>query len=320
MKMVLGIDIAKRKFDVALLNEGKYKTKVLENTPAGFRQLIQWLDKQGVKDVHACLEATGAYGTELATFLHDCGLTVSVVNPAQIKGFAQSELSRTKTDKADARLIARFCQANQPAPWQPLPLAVRQLRALARRLDALSEMQRMETNRLESADSMIVPSIQEINAQLEQQIQAIRQALRNHIEQHPELRDKRILLESIPGIGEVTITQILGFLTPSEFTGAKQVAAFLGLNPRQHQSGSSVRGKARLSKTGDSRLRVAFYMPAIVAMRYNPIIKAFSQRLLAAGKPKMLVVGAAMRKLAHIVYGVLKSGQPFNAKLALATQ
>lgn len=319
MLMQLGIDIAKRKFDVALLNEGKYRTRVFDNTPTGFEQLRAWLVKQEALNVHACMEATGDYGTELAIFLHDHAITVSMVNPAQIKGFAQSELTRTKTDKADAKLIARFCHSHQPPGWQPPPPSVRQLQALARRLDALNEMRHMEDNRLETAHPLVAPSIQEMKVQLEQQIKTIRKAIKQHIDDHPDLKGKRDLLDSIPGIGETTITQILTFLASASFTHAKQVAAFLGLNPQQHDSGSSVRKKARLSKTGDSRLRVAFYLPAVVAMRFNPIIKAFSQRLLAAGKPKMLVVGAAMRKLAHIVYGVLKSGRPFDPALALAT-
>lgn len=317
MTAQLGVDLAKRKFDAALLNDGKIRNKVFENTPSGFQQLVEWLARQGATDVHVCMEATGDYGEALATFLHDAGYTVSMVNPAQIKGFAQSKLLRTKTDKANARLIAQFCQANTPPAWQPAPPEVRELQALARRLDALNEMQRMELNRLETAHSTIVPSLQAVLTQLEEQIKLIRRAIRDHIDQHPDLRGKRELLDSIPGIGEATITQILAYLAHVRFTNAKQVAAFLGLNPRQHQSGSSVRGKARISKTGDARLRKAFYLPAVVAMRYNPVIRAFSERLLAAGKPRMLVVGAVMRKLAHMVYGVLKSGQPFNPNLAL---
>jgi transposase len=316
MQTHLGIDIAKRKFDVALLRQGKYRTHVFDNTPAGFEQLIEWLMCLDAGDTHGCMEATGGYGLELATLLHDRGITISVVNPAQIKGFALSELSRIKTDKADAKLIARFCQSHNPPSWQPPPPSIRQLQVLARRLDALIEMRRMETNRLETAHSLIVPSIQEMITQLDRQIALMRQAIREHIDSDPDLRCKRDLLESIPGIGETTVTQILTFLVGAQFTRAKQVAAFLGLNPQQHDSGSSIRHKARMSKTGDSRLRVAFYMPAIVAMRYNPVIKAFSERLQAAGKPKMLVVGASMRKLAHIAFGVLKSGRPFDPTVA----
>lgn len=168
MQVHLGVDIARRKFDVALLNQGKYRTHAFDNTTAGFEALMKWLAwPDGSNAVHACIEATGEYGTELATFLHDRGIVVSVVNPAQIKGFAQSELSRIKTDKADAKLIARFCKANAPPPWAPPAASVRQLQVLAHRLDALTEMLRMETNRLETAHSLIVPSIREMITQLE---------------------------------------------------------------------------------------------------------------------------------------------------------
>jgi transposase len=126
-------------------------------------------------------------------------------------------------------------------------------------------------------------------------------------------------LESIPGVGEATIAQILSFMgVPKRFKNARQLAAFVGLNPKKHESGSSVRGRSRLSKTGDSALRKALYMPAISAKKYNPVIKAFCERLQKAGKPPMVIIGAAMRKLLHLIYGVLKSGKPFNANLAIA--
>jgi transposase len=118
---VLGIDIAKLKFDVALLNNNKYKSKVFKNNTKGFEELCAWLKGQDIQSLHACLEATGTYGEVLSHYLKDAGFIVSVVNPAQIKGFAQSELSRTKTDKADAKLIARYCLTMKPSVWQPLP-------------------------------------------------------------------------------------------------------------------------------------------------------------------------------------------------------
>ena len=148
---ILGIDISKLKFNVALLREGgKLKHHVFPNTQAGFLQLSTWLGKQKVERVHACLEATGTYGEALTTYLHEAGHTVSVVNPAVIKAYAQSQLSRTKTDKADATLIAQFCEERKPPQWQPLPSEMRELQALVRRLEALLEMHQMEANRLEA--------------------------------------------------------------------------------------------------------------------------------------------------------------------------
>jgi transposase len=313
---VLGIDIAKAKFDVALLIHGKFKTKVFKNTAEGFATLSTWLSQHGIDRVHACMEATGRYGEALATCLAEAGHIVSVVNPAQIKGYAQSELTRTKTDQADAKLIARFCQTLCPAPWQPAPAAIRTLQGLVRRLQALLDMRLQETNRLDVAYEPVTASINTVLVTLNQEIDAVRRSIRDHIDQHPLLRKQRELLASIPGIGEATIAQILAFIgNPANFQKAKQLAAFIGVNPRQHSSGSSIRGRTRLSKTGNPNLRKALYMPAIVAMRYNPTVRAFCQRLRQAGKPKMAIVGAAMRKLVHIIYGVLKSGTPFNPKL-----
>ena len=255
MQSTLGIDIAKNKFDVALLCDGKYRTHVFDNTPAGHSQLLAWLQKFALDGTHACLEATGDYGTAVATFLFGNNVAVSVINPAQIKGFAQSELSRTKTDKTDSKIIARFCQSHRPALWQPPPTSVRELQILVRRLDAVNEMLRMEANRLHTAHALVARCIQEHLEQLEHQAALMRELIKKHIQDHPDLREKRDLLETIPGIGDATIMQILTFLTTQTqpFRHAKQVAAFLGLNPQQHTSGSSVKRKARLSKTGEDR-------------------------------------------------------------------
>jgi len=146
----------------------------------------------------------------------------------------------------------------------------------------------------------------------------IKDYIQDHIDQHPDLSANKKLLETIPGVGNATIRQVLAFIgNVEDFQNAKQLAAFIGLNPKQRQPGSSVRGRTRLSKIGDSRLRKAFYMPAIVSKQYNPIIKDFCARLKTAGKSPMQIIGAAMRKLVHLIYGVLKSGKPFNPSLTM---
>ena len=153
----LGIDISKSKFDACLPREGgKFRHRAFPNSAAGFARLSAWLTRHGVARVHACLEATGAYGGALSTYLHEASHTVSVINPAAIKAYGESHLSRTKTDKADATLIARFCEERRPPAWQPLPAEVRELQALARRLDSLLEMRQMEANRLEVAGTQAV--------------------------------------------------------------------------------------------------------------------------------------------------------------------
>ena len=153
---VLGIDIAKQKFDVALLLDGKTKHKTCKNSTEGFETLMFWLEKQGIQKVHACLEATGNYGEDLAIYLHEAGHTVSIVNPARIKGFSQSELIRTKTDKIDAGVIARFCLAMKPEPWIPPVPEIRSLRALVRRVDSLIDMRSQEKNRISTAHESIM--------------------------------------------------------------------------------------------------------------------------------------------------------------------
>lgn len=319
MDVVLGIDIAKAKFDVTLQwPDGRRRRKSCRNTPSGFAELTQWLTRQQVRQVHAGLEATGAYGDALATFLYDAGHQVSVLNPATIHHYAQSRLARTKTDALDADLIADYVATQHPAAWAPLPPEVRELQALVRRLDVLIGMQTEERNRRQAG--ALVPavrdSIETLLASLDAQIAHVRRLLRDHIDHHPHLRDQRDLLTSIPGIGEATAAALLAELFTKSYTSARQAAAFAGLVPRVHDSGT-LRRPAHLSKTGPARLRKALYFPAIAAVRFNPLVRALSDRLRAAGKPKMLVIGAAMRKLVHLAYGVLKSGRPFQATAPL---
>jgi transposase len=310
---VLGIDIAKQKFDAALLIGGKLKHKTCKNSTDGFETLSHWLRKQGVDRLHACLEATGSYGDELALYLHNAGHTVSIVNPARIKGFAQSELLRTKNDKMDAGLIARFCLAMHPEPWEPPAPEIRALQALVRRVDALIGMRTQEMNRLGTAPVTVEPSIREHIAYLNEQIEKIKQQIAGHIDGIPELKSKKDLLYSIPGIGPATIAAILAEINIFDRCDeVRKVVAFIGLAPRETVSGTSIKGKPRLCKIGHARLRKALYMPAVVSIRYNPVITVFYRRLKNKGKNGKLIVCAIMRKLVHIIFGILKSGKPFD--------
>ncbi len=314
--IIFGVDISKATFDVALLSDNKVKNKKFSNTIKGFAELKQWLKNKGIDHAaHACMEATGGYETKLAQYLYDNNFKVSVINPARIKGFSMSKLSRVKTDKADSELIARFCQAMQPDLWQPTPKHIQELQQWVRRLDSLIANKNQENNRLDGASEVVAINISTHIEFLNKQIKEIEELISNHIKGHKDLNDKSKLLDSIPGIGEKTIGVILAFLSIEDFDSAKQVAAFVGLNPKPRQSGSSVRGVGKISKTGDADLRKAFYMPAVVSLRFNPIVKDFAERLSGAGKVKMVIVIAAMRKLLHIIYGVLKNEIPFNANI-----
>jgi transposase len=312
----LGIDISKSKFDVALLRQdGKRHHRVFLNTAAGYQQLSAWLSKQKALSIHACMEATGTYGEALAAYLHCAGHLVSVVNPAIIKAFASTEMSRTKTDKTDAGLIARYCQKHHPPAWSPPPPEISELQALARRLEALLEMLQQERNRLEAGiqPASVKEGLEQHIEYLGGQITHTQSLIRDHIDQNPTLKQQRDLLVSIPGIGDLTAAKLLSeFVDINHYSSARQAAAFAGLVPRHNQSGNSVKGKPRLCKVGTARLRKALYFPAIVATHHNPVIKAFSERLRQRGKCPMVIVGAAMRKLIHIAFGVLKSGKPFD--------
>lgn len=217
---VLGIDIAKLKFNVCLINfSSKLKHKVFPNTSAGFEQLLGWLAPQGVTKVHACLQATGTSGERRALFLSQAGHTLSMVNAAAIKACAQSRLSRTKTDGVDAALIARFTVGPPPPAWSRLAPEVRELQALVRRLESLIEMRVAEENRLAPGirvDS-VRHSVEEHLAYLTGQIKRTEQLIRGHINQHPRLKWQSQLLDSRPGIAEATPALLL-----SEITGITQ--------------------------------------------------------------------------------------------------
>lgn len=315
---IVGVDVAKAKLDVALkMPAGKWRTKVVANTPAGFEELRAWLAKQGVQHAHVCMEATGVYWEAVAHDLADHGSKVSVVNPAQIKAYGGATGVRTKTDAVDARLIAQFCEATAPAAWVATPKPVRRLRALVSRREALLDLRTQESNRLEvSSDEQVRASIERVIALLDEQIKTIEKQIRKDVDDDPTLREQRELLVSIPGIADNTAAMFLGhYGGPLRFGKTCQAVAFAGLDTRKHESGSSVHGKPRLSKIGHASIRRALYMPAVVAMTRTPWGKAFTERLLAAGKPKKLILGALMRKIVAIAYGVLKSGQPFNPAL-----
>lgn len=322
MSSIVGIDIAKHSFDIATVQaNGKHRTKAkLPNDMSGFQVLQEWLSKYSEPGAWIVMEATGTYHEVLTEHLYGLGYQVCVMNPAQIAYYARSQLQRVKTDQVDAKLIASYGERhrNELRAWQPEPIAIRRLRALMRRLQDLKEIEQMERNRLEVADASVKESIRAVLQRVEEQIAETLNAIRNHIDDDPDLRAKRDLLISIDGIGEQTAALLLAELgDPLHFESARAITAFAGLNPKLQDSGTH-KGHVRISRTGSARLRAGLYMPAITSMTYNPAINALAKRLRDRGKAGKQIVCAAMRKLLHIVYGVLKSGQPFDPQLALA--
>lgn len=311
----LGIDVAKKKLDVALMFDGRTLTSKFDNSPKGFKLLHGWLLSLRIEKVHACLESTGVYGEAVAEFLHEKGHRVSVVNPFRIKAYAGSDLQRNKTDPADARLIADFCVVKNPRDWHPMPAEVKHLQALTRRIEALDQMLIAEKNRLEAAPREVRPSVKRIIRTLETEIKNVQRLIKEHIDNHPDMKQQNDLLMTIPGIGSKTAHVLLGELEFRCFTSARAVAAQAGLTPRKDESGTTL-NRTRLSKLGNGRIRKALYFPAIVAMKHNQIIKQFASRLSQKGKTPMQVICAAMRKLLHIAFGVIKNNRPFDPNLA----
>ncbi len=315
---VLGIDVSKGKLHLALQvdEHRRAKRKVVTNNLAGYEELSEWLKHQRVERVHGCLEATNTYGNGVASYLYEQGHQVSIINPLRLSGFAQSELQRSKTDGADAALIAQFGWQKRPEAWTPMPAELQQLQALARRLEDLQTMITQERNRLDTVHDALKDDIQAHIKFLKQQVVALKKSIQEHLQQHPTLAAQVERLDSIVGIGLMSAACIRAEIGQLErFSSARELAAFSGLTPKEHQSGTSVHGKVRLSKIGNAHLRHHLYFPALVAIRRSPEIAHWRDQLLARGKTKMQVIGAIMHKLIRICFGVLKSGKDFDPKL-----
>jgi transposase len=325
MNPVLGIDVSKATLDVALrLGEKPLLTAVFDNTAAGFVRLDQWLRRHTKQKVHACLEATGRYGEALAEYLFTRQHLVSVVNPSRIHHYGRSKLRRSKTDKRDAQLIADFCATQQPPLWSPHSEHQQELQELTRQLDDLKAARQRVSNRLGSGirSKTVQRLLGEQLDLLSGQIRELEAEINRHIRQDEQSFRHFQLLISIPAIGPCTAAKFLAEVPDiRSFASADQLAAYAGLVPRHHHSGTS-QGNSTLAKTGNTFLRTAFYMPALSAERFNPIIANLTARLRAATVPKskMTIVAAVMHKLLVLAYGVLKSGRPFDPNFALTHQ
>jgi len=319
MTAIVGIDIAKDKFDVCLLNEaGKAQQATFANNKQGINQLHHWLKKQGAKQAQVCLEATGIYGDLVAETLYSRKYQVSVVNPARIKAYAESQMRRNKTDALDAALIADFCRTQQPDLWTPPPPELKELRALIRHLDDLKQEKLRASNRLDVQDSSqaVIQHLQAQISLLEEQIQHTLKLIHDHVDRYPDLKRQRDLLDSIPGIGDLTASYLIAELGDiSRFQAVGEVVAFVGLNPCLHQSGKR-KATHGISRMGRAALRAALYMPAIVAKRCNPRLAAWANQLSQRGLTGKQVIVALMRKLIHLAYAILKSGRAFDPHFA----
>jgi transposase len=317
-KTFVGIDVSKADLEAASLDgAGEVRRKNFLNTTSGHRQLVKWL--QGQPGCLVTLEATGTYHEHLTKALQDAGLHVSVANPAQVSFFMKSHQRRNKTDKADALWLAMYGRERQPAATIT---ASPVMKSLTRELQALKEDLARLRNRLEAASSGLVHP--EVLASLQRRIEALeaeQRSLEEKLESEVKLHspDELELLVSIPGIGVKTASVFIAEVGSVErFASASKLVAFAGLNPSLYESGSSVSGRTRISRLGSSYLRRLLYMPALVGVRFNPILKEHYERLVERGKAKKAALVACMAKLLRIIYGILTHRKPFNATHAVA--
>ena len=311
----VGIDLAKLTFDATLLTtSGAQHYHTFPNTPQGFTQFGTWLKRHKVSQAHLCMQAPNIYWEALAAWGHAQRYTVSVVNPARIKGHAPATMQRNKTDKLDSAVIADFCRTHKPAAWEPLSDAHRHLRALMRHRDDLLQTELQQKNRLrDTTDKVVRASLEAVLNLLASQLKESERSIETHVAAQAELAKDVALLTSVVGIGVVTAAKVLAEMPGlAHYDSAKAAAADTGVTPSHFQSGTSVRRRPRMSKVGKAELRAALYWPALTAMTRCAGLKAFAEALAARGKPKKVIIGAVMRKLMHVMYGVLKHRTPYD--------
>ncbi len=311
----VGIDVSKKTLDVTLLHEksGKRRKRVANNT-AGIQGLLNWLKKQTTGQIHICMESTSVYWEEVAEILYEAGYEVSVVNPVRIKGYAMSKLCRSKTDALDGDVIADFCEKQSPSLWEPPSDVEKKLRALVRHLEALKKSRIQQSNRLSTCkDDDVKNSLDTLLNTIDAEIKQVQKRIDDLIDQNPDLKEKKELLKSIPGFSDKTAIHILAEMYDlPAYENAKAAAADIGITTSHHESGTTVHRRPKISRMGKAALRAALYYPAITALRYNPAVQKLAKRLEARGKKKSVIRVAAMRKLMHIAYGVIKNKQPFD--------
>lgn len=314
----VGIDVGQEELVACMQGSNP---RCFKHNANGIKKMHDWSSNiAGDAELRYCLEATGVYGYSLATSLiNHFGVRVSVVNPAKIASFSKAQLRRTKTDNIDSRVILAFAESQNPPCWKPESETQRRLYHLVTQADRLRRMKRQMSNRdhgfkyVPDLPEEVRKSQRSLHRSIERQLANIDKAIEKLCAEETRLREQVDLLCSVPGVGTHSAVRILAYgkSNLSELN-RKSLIAHAGLAPSERQSGISIRGKTRIAKQGDRRLRSALYMPALVAAHHNPVLKTFYQRLLNNGKPKMLAIVAVMKKLLLMIQAILKRKTPFK--------
>jgi transposase len=317
----VGIDVGAKSLVVALERGGKIRTAEFANDPVGHRKLCRFLARKG-RTAHVCLEATGIYHLDAALALHRTpGLEVSVLNPAATRDFGRALLQRSKTDRTDAVVLLEYARRLPFEPWIPPEQPILDLQAISRRLTALTGIQTQEKNRLHAAGAraeltaVVAADIQAHLTQLQQHLERLRKEALDLIGSSPPLKRLFQRLVSVRGIATLSAIRILAELAvlPHDMS-ARQWVAHAGLDPRHVESGSSIHKPARISKKGNKHLRAALFMPALVAIRQEPHVRAFYEKTLQNGKKPIQAVVAVMRKLLHAIHGMFRTDTDFQGE------
>jgi len=309
---VAGIDISKEFFDVCRISKGVREEKIFSNDAPGINQALAWLNKED----YCVMEVTGAYYMRLATSLYQAGFKVSVVNPLIIKRFSQMRLMRTKTDKADARMIAEYGLSEPQQQWAPPPSFIRQINQLDGIAEQLQKHYTALANQLEAYTiSGIDKETKQLLVTLIKSVRRKQQEIEKRIQEvitcyHAELMQR---LCTIPGLGKKTVTMLIviteGF---KKFASYKQLSSYTGLCPRIFKSGSSIKGRGRICKMGMGRVRMLLYLCAWSAKKYNKACKDLYERLVEQGKSKRLALIAVANKLIKQAFAIAQSGLTYN--------
>jgi transposase len=309
----LGSDIARLTFAVALRFEPQRFAKAqFDNHAGGFRKLRRWLKSHGVGSVHVALESTNTYAEALAQWLYDEGHPVYLLNPERTASYARSLGQRNKTDPADAVTLATFIAHHTVTRWQPAPPEHKHLRSLTRTRHQLVAYSTQLANQLRTADAVAQPHLQAVRQKVREQLAAIGREIAAHLKAHPALGAQVRHMMTLKGTGLITAAIVLAELPPIQAdSDPRALCAWAGLTPQRWQSGKTEL-RTRLSRKGNAYLRDALYMPALVAKRYNPLLRSFADRLAANGKSTPAILGALSHKMLRILVGLLRSKTDFD--------